>query len=219
MKHGHDQTIHAAKSAVYDDDMAALARLFPSVEHWRLYQDYRDEAAFLDIETGPAGDVSMVGVFDGRETRTFVQGVNLDRQTLLDELERYKLLVTFNGKSFDVPVLKKWFRIPFDLPHVDLRHVCASLGLVGGLKAIEKTMEIKRPESIKHVTGQDAAELWRCWKATRDKGFFDMLVTYNEEDCVNLKTIADRVVPQLWHLRRNAFNQSPLSQSQHAGQG
>jgi len=60
-------------------------------------------------------------------------------------------------------------------------------------------MDIKRPKILNHVTGEDAAELWRCWKATGDREFFDMLLSYNEEDCVNLQRIADVTVPKLWN--------------------
>ncbi len=202
-KHQFNSMIEELKSAVYDDNLGLLAKLFPSAEQWRLYQDFRDEAVFLDIETGPRGDVTVVGMSDGETTKTFVQGINLDRQALVDALKPYKLLVTFNGKSFDVPVLQKYFRIPFAMPHVDLKVVCGRLGYTGGLKVIEPQLGIKRPEELKHVTGQQAAELWRCWKATGDKDFFNMLIKYNEEDCINLKTIADRLVPQLWEQTRN----------------
>lgn len=202
-KRQYNAMIEEVKSAVYDDRLDVLAHRFPSAEQWRLYQDFKDEAAFLDIETGPEGDVTVVGISDGTDTKTLVQGINLDRQSLLDAIKPFKALVTFNGKSFDVPVLKKYFRIPFQMPHVDLKVVCGRLGLTGGLKVIEPQLGIKRPDEIKFVTGQQAAELWRCWKATRDKDFFDMLITYNTEDCINLKTIADKLVPQLWHKTRH----------------
>jgi uncharacterized protein YprB with RNaseH-like and TPR domain len=206
-KRGCDQRIIEAKRAVLAEDAAALASLFPRRDHWRLYQEFKHDAAFLDIETSDyPGGVTVVGIWNGNETKTFVQGFNLDRAALQKELANYKLLVTFNGASFDLPVLKRYFQLPFNQPHVDLRHVCAKLGFVGGLKSIEREMHVKRPDSIKHVTGEDAAELWRCWHATGDKDFLDMLITYNEEDCVNLKTIADRLIPELWRATRaNSF--------------
>ena len=204
-KKGHDQSVNRAKAALRKDDHKSLARIFPGKEHWRLYQHFRNETAFLDIETGPYGDVSMVGIFDGKQTKQFVQGINLDRKTLSDELSNYKSLVTFNGKSFDVPMLKKWFKLPFEMPHIDLMHVCHRVGLSGGLKSIEKQMDIKRPKILTYVTGEDAAELWRCWKATGDREFFDMLLSYNEEDCVNLQRIADVTVPKLWNSLKQQY--------------
>ncbi len=198
-KHGYDKILTAAKDALLSDDAPYFARLFESVDQWRLYDQFKENAVFLDIETASEyGDVTVVGLSDGTETKTFVRGINLDKSALEAAMKPYKLIVTFNGKSFDIPVLKKYFNMDFNLPHVDLKHVCAKVGLSGGLKRIEPMFGIKRPESIKHVRGDDACELWRCWKATGDRDFLDMLVTYNSEDCINLKRIADSVVPQLW---------------------
>ena len=56
---------------------------------------------------------------------------------LSQELKKYKLIVTFNGSVFDLPLLKRHFSdiIP-DIPHIDLRFLCAKLGLKGSLKDI-----------------------------------------------------------------------------------
>ena len=45
----------------------------------------------------------MVGVYDGRELRQYVRGVNLHR--FPEEMELCGLLVTFFGSGFDLPVL------------------------------------------------------------------------------------------------------------------
>jgi uncharacterized protein YprB with RNaseH-like and TPR domain len=206
LKHGYNQIISAAKNALLQDNAPYFARLFPSVDQWRLYDHFKGNAAFLDIETASNyGDITVIGISDGNETKTLIRGINLDKETLKEALKPYQMLVTFNGKSFDVPVIQKYFNLPFDMPHIDLKHVCRNVGLVGGLKSIEKEMGIKRPESIKHVRGDDACELWRCWKATGDRDFLDMLVTYNAEDCVNLKTIADQVIPKVWEKTRQSI--------------
>lgn len=201
-KQDADMIISSARDATLQDNARWLGRIFPKSDHWRLYDHFKERAAFLDIETSKPGTVTLVGIYDGRETKSFLHGTNLDRKSLADELAKYQMLVTFNGASFDLPVLKHYFQLPFDVPHVDLKNVCAKVGLTGGLKSIERQMGIKRPETIKHVRGEDAAELWRCWKATGDKDFLDMLITYNEEDCVNLHTIAKQVIPQLWQQLR-----------------
>lgn len=102
------------------------------------------------------------------------------------------------------------------MPHIDLRGVCSRVGLIGGLKAIEQQLNIKRPDSIRYVTGNDAAELWRCWKATGDRDFLDMLVTYNEEDIVNLKPIADFAIKKLWGQIRKTNVNIPVILPTHA---
>ncbi len=192
--------IAAFKQAFLEDNLSFLAETMPPQEHWRLYDEYKSEAVFLDIETAQEyGGITVVGLFDGEQTKTFVRGINLDKKILLQELRKYKMIITYNGSSFDLPVITKYFQINPNIPHIDLRGVCSRVGLVGGLKSIEKQLSIKRPESIKHVTGHDAAALWRCWKATGDRDFLDMLVTYNEEDIINLKPIAEVAIKRLWN--------------------
>ena len=59
-------------------------------------------------------------------------------ENIQKELSKYKMFVTFNGASFDIPVIKKQFNIPFIMPHADLRFAAKKIGLSGGLKSIEK---------------------------------------------------------------------------------
>ncbi|MBI4147731.1 ribonuclease H-like domain-containing protein [Candidatus Woesearchaeota archaeon] len=199
-----DDCIRKVKGWHYQDNVTALAQALPANEHWRLYNEYKEDAVFLDIETeGEYGNITVVGLFDGEQTSTFVRGINLDRALLKQQLQKYKLIITYNGSSFDLPVIKKYFQIAPTVPHIDLRGVCHRVGLVGGLKAIERQLGIKRPDSIQYVNGNDAAELWHCWKATGDRDFLEMLVTYNEEDIVNLQPIAERAVRMLWGKIRN----------------
>lgn len=194
-----DVKIKEVRQLFFDEEMFSLARVLPQKEHWRLFNDFCDEAVFLDIETeGYYGNVTVVGLYDGRETKSFVRGVNLDRSVLQRELAKYKLVVTYNGSSFDLPVLERFFQFRLEVPHIDLRGVCSRVGLRGGLKSIEQQLGIMRPALLKYVGGDDAAELWRCWKATGDRDFLDMLVAYNEEDIVNLEPIARFAVGKLW---------------------
>ena len=190
-----DRQLLKARYALREDDASFIASCLPRSEHWRLYQHFRDDAVFLDIETGRPGRVMLIGMYDGFATKTMLRG---DKITLQKELSKYKILVTFNGSGFDVPVLERYFNIKISLPHIDLFHVCRKIELTGGLKAIEKELGIARPKILQHVNGQQAAELWRCFMATGDQDFLDMLIAYNEEDCANLKTIADMVIPLLW---------------------
>ncbi|MBI4016088.1 MAG: ribonuclease H-like domain-containing protein [Candidatus Aenigmarchaeota archaeon] len=199
-----DEKIRQVKRLFYNDEIKLLAEVLPNKEHWRLYDDYKSEAVFLDVETeGEYGNITVVGLFDGENTKTFVRGINMDRKTIQQEIAKYKLLITYNGSSFDLPVIKRFFQLNPIVPHIDLRGVCSRIRLTGGLKSIEKQLGIKRPESIKYVNGNDAAELWHCWKATGDRDFLDMLVTYNEEDIVNLKPIADLAIKKLWEKVRH----------------
>lgn len=200
----YDRQIAQAQSALSDYDAEFFTNILQSSNAWRLYDHFKDDAVFLDIETsGFYGDITVVGLYDGKETTTMVRGFNLDRELLRKTLERYSLIVTFNGASFDLPVIERYFQgvLP-SVPHVDLRHVCAKIGLMGGLKAIEQKMGISRPDSLSGVTGEDAVYLWQKWKATGNREYLQTLVEYNEEDIVNLKPIADKVIKELWQQVR-----------------
>ena len=50
------------------------------------------------------------------------------------------MIVTYNGKTFDVPFIEKYFGIRMNHAHIDLRYVLKSLGYSGGLKMFEQAM-------------------------------------------------------------------------------
>ena len=177
---------------------------FPRQHHWRLFDKFKDEAVYLDIETsGYYGDITVIGLYDGFETNMFVRGFNLDKHALQKTLDRYKMIITFNGASFDLPVIKKYFNLNIPHLHIDLRHVCSQIGLTGGLKKIEKTLNISRAKEVEDVSGMEAVYLWQQFKATGNKKYLDLLVKYNEEDIVNLKPLAEYAIPELWNKIRN----------------
>ncbi len=195
----YDQQIHHAKKAAVDDDVQTLSTLFPKQEHWRLYNLFKEQACFLDIETsGYYGDITVIGIYDGRETKTMIKGKNLNLPLLKNLLQQYKMIITFNGSSFDLPVINRYYpnTIP-NIAHVDLRHVLAKVGYTGGLKSIEKQLGIKRAEEVRDVNGSDAVYFWNMYKATGQEKYLDLLVKYNEEDIVNLKPLADFAVNEL----------------------
>jgi len=201
----YNRQILKAKENLYKDNASYFTKVLPTSNHWRLYNYFKEDAVFLDIETSSYyGNVTVVGLYDGVETKTMVRGINLDKSVLKKELQKYKLIVTFNGLSFDVPVLKRYFgEIIPNIPHVDLRHVCAKIGLKGGLKVIEGIMGIKRPDQLKNYHGDDAVMLWDMYRSTGKKKYLNLLVQYNEEDIVNLKPIAEHSVKELWKRTKN----------------
>src|SRR3954452_23687545 len=102
-----------------------LARRLKTTEHWRLLATFGDEAAYLDIETGDdvwgREGISAIGVLDRDGPRLFLAGRDLDQ--FPRRARAWPLLVTFNGRSFDVPILRRAFPRWAPPPaHVDLRH-------------------------------------------------------------------------------------------------
>ena len=194
-----DLHLKEAKLHLKDGNEKFFAKTLPGGEQWRLFNEFKNEACYLDIETsGFYGDITVVGISDGVDAKTMVKGFNLDRDLLVKELSKYKLIVTFNGASFDLPVINKYFNFKPDVLHVDLRFVCKKLGLVGGLKSIERQLNISRRKEVQDMSGEDAVYLWQMWKSTGERNYLDKLVMYNEEDILNLKPLAKKTIPLLW---------------------
>ncbi len=197
----YDRKIRQAKQNLYSSNSEYFYNLLPKNEHWRLYDFFKEEAIFLDIETNGLTDdagLTVIGLSDGLETKTMIKGINLDFDLLKKELEKYKMIVTFNGSIFDIPFIKKRYgNILPNTPHFDLRFACSRIGLAGGLKEIEKKLGIKRSRVIEKIYGGDAVLLWRKWFATGDEYYLRLLVEYNEEDCINLRYIADYAYQKL----------------------
>lgn len=182
-----------------DSDAAYFNRCLPPRERWRLYGDFRDDVAFLDIETtglsAEHGYITMVGILDNSGYHAFVQGENLEE--LREALEYYRLVVTFNGASFDLPFIEHHFGNVFrDIAHIDLRFPLKRLGHKGGLKSIERNLGLARPSALSALDGYDAVLLWQMWM-DGDKGARDTLVSYNAEDVLSLPLISDMMYSKL----------------------
>lgn len=197
----YNRRIIEARKHLSSNDSSYFCKVMPQAEHWRLYEFFKDEAAYLDIETDGLSDncdVTVFGLFDGYETKTMIKHVNLDWKLLRKELEKYKIAVTFNGSVFDLPFVKRRYGSVFpNIPHYDLRFSCSSIGLVGGLKTVEKKLDIHRSSIVETLTGGDASQLYRMWKGSGDEYYLRLLVEYNEEDCANLKRIAEHAYGKL----------------------
>ncbi|MBW3013401.1 ribonuclease H-like domain-containing protein [Candidatus Woesearchaeota archaeon] len=198
-KEHYDKELQKAYKNLDVENMLYFQTQFPSTEQWRLYEHFKDDAVFLDIETCQSNmDITVIGMFDGFSTKVMLKGNNLYRELFLEEIQKHKLIVTFNGSSFDIPLLQRYFDFKVEVPHVDLRHVCSKIDLTGGLKEIELQLNIKRPDELELLRGHNAVELWKMWRATANKHFLDLLLKYNQEDVINLKQIADHSVKELW---------------------
>ena len=191
--HDAEAIIHLSQEALRQGNIYFFAQLLPVREHWRLYGDFQDVTAYLDIETGPLGHgrqgITVIGLFDGREFRSFVRGHNL--HTFEDYLRRYDLLVTFNGKSFDLPVIERELGIPIYQAQIDLRLFLHRLGYHGGLKRIERQWGIDREDEIAGLTGFDAVLLWARYRHG-DAAALQRLIAYNRADVVNLEVLLRR---------------------------
>ena len=194
-----DRFLEKAKEQLLANNIEFFRPLLPSTETWRLYNYFKDEACFLDIESsGQNGYITVVGIYDGYDTKILVKNKNLYPELLKKAFEKYKLLITFNGSSYDIPVLEKYYPgIVPKIPHIDLRHCCAKIGLTGGLKQIEEQLVIKRPTHLKGYGGDNAIDLWRAYLASGREDYLNTLIEYNEEDIINLKPLMEHCYTEL----------------------
>jgi len=162
----------------------------PSAEQWRLFSHFGQSAAFLDIETTGLDEfqssITTIAVFAEGAVRHYVRGINLEQ--FPGDIQKYPLLVTYNGKSFDVPFIRREFGIPMEQAHIDLRFVLAALGFRGGLKRCEQSLGIGR-EGLEAVDGFFAVLLWSDYIRHGNERALETLLAYNIADAVNLSSL------------------------------
>lgn len=213
--------ISSARKTWYDEDLSAAvswlkagrADLFgtrlKSRDHWRLFETFRHRTLYLDIETtgmsASTGHVTIVGLYRNGRMSSLVRGENLTEERLRDELDRTDLLVTFFGTGFDIPYLQAVYpRLDFKKPHFDLCFAARRLGLQGGLKVIERAVQIGRDADLEGLDGWDAVRLWHQWRGG-DEAALDRLLRYNAADTRNLERLAE------WLYERMVARYGPRS--------
>jgi len=171
-------------------DIDYFTTRLPASQHWRLFRDYRPTCAFVDIETTGLSqftdEITTIVLYDGRTIRHYVNGQNLN--DFQRDIQDYRLLITYNGKTFDVPFIEHFFGIRLQHAHIDLRYVLRGLGYAGGQKHCEKRLGIRRGQSA-DIDGFMAVQLWHAYRRTKDRRFLDTLLAYNVEDAVNLEVL------------------------------
>ncbi len=172
-------------------DSEYFAERLPSSEHWRLFSDFGRSVAYVDIETtglgnGTGDHITTIALYDGQTVKTYVHGRNLEE--FEDDIRNCSLLVTFNGKCFDVPFIERQMRIKLPQAHIDLRFVLKSLGIKGGLKNCEKLFGLDRAE-LDGVDGYFAVLLWNEFLNTGNEQALETLLAYNAADVIGLEVL------------------------------
>lgn len=157
--------------------------------------------AFLDIETTGLSplfsDITVIGVhLAGRRANRFTQlvGREITAGSLLHILSETSVLYTYNGSRFDLPFIQ--WRLGINLTehfsHHDLMYDCWRSNLYGGLKCVERQLDIGR--ELRDITGSDAVRLWWQYVNDYDEDALKLLLAYNREDVLNLKVLKERLV-------------------------
>ncbi|MBL8488719.1 MAG: ribonuclease H-like domain-containing protein [Rhodocyclaceae bacterium] len=165
---------------------------------------------FLDTETtglaGGTGTVAwMVGLgrlgTDAFGLRQWVMAGFAAEAALLGalaaEVRRDDVLVSFNGKSYDLPLLATRFRMhgmpdPFaGLPHLDLRHPLRrrhGAGLPDGrLKTLEEAVLGHRRE--RDLPGAEAPAAWLAWLRDGRVGLLPEVARHNRADLLAMAAL------------------------------
>ena len=75
-------------------DAKFFAKSLSKSEHWRAYSDFKDRIAFVDIETTGLSPhynrLTVVGIYDGTNAKTFVRGIDLGRTATHDAVARIR---------------------------------------------------------------------------------------------------------------------------------
>ncbi len=207
-KSEHDRILVHAERALEKGDGGFFARNLPGGDTWRCLRTFGDRAVYLDIETDPDEGVTVVGMHGPHKgSVALVQDKDLTPQAVHDYIHDASLLVTFNGASFDLPMMRRFgYHVP-GVPHVDLRIVLRHLNLTGGLKKIERAVGLARDDDLDGVDGWEAVRLWRRHRASdhRDGDPLDKLVRYNLADVENLVPLATLAYDRLSERQRTRF--------------
>jgi uncharacterized protein YprB with RNaseH-like and TPR domain len=182
-----------AVSLAHREDAAYFSALLPPGEMWRTFDAFKQRAVYLDIETSGGwqgtDDITVIGIYDGANVQTFVQGINLNDFEIA--VADYDLVITFNGAAFDLPFIRSQFPgISLPPAHIDLRFLLKKVGYAGGLKKIEKELGIVRESSIDGMDGYDAVRLWQAYQ-WGDDAALETLIRYNRADIVHLEPLME----------------------------
>ena len=200
----YDRILRVQRRRLADGDATYFADRLHRREHWRLFEAFGEDVAYLDIETTgqrpPYAQATVVGVYRNGELTQLVSGRDLSGDAIDELVADVQILVTFHGLVFDVPFLREefgWLR--FDMPHFDLCRAGRKVGLRGGLKKIEKALGLARDEAIDGLDGWAAVRLWQRY-LRGDRAALATLLEYNAADVVNLAELAGTIYKKMVEL-------------------
>jgi len=185
-----EKGIEESRRHLANRNPAYFSKHLPSNQCWRLFPEFRESTVYLDIETTGLdryfNDITTIALYDGQSIKTYVRGQNLE--DFIEDIQKYKVIVSYNGKSFDIPFIEHHFNIQLDHAHIDLRYILHSLGFRGGLKGCEKQLGMDRGD-LTDIDGFFAVLLWEEYQRSGDQKALDTLLVYNIQDTINLENL------------------------------
>jgi uncharacterized protein YprB with RNaseH-like and TPR domain len=168
-------------------------------------------AVFLDTETtGLAGGTGTAAFLIGAgwvEGDRFVVRQYFMRdyheeaallQGLADDLGAFSRIVTFNGKTFDVPLLEARYRLArsrfplAEAPHLDLLHPARRLWKARLESCRLQSLEVALLGLRRHgdIPGDDIPQVYFDWVRRRDARLLARVFEHNRQDIVSLAAVA-----------------------------
>lgn len=185
-----ERALHESHRALSRGDAYFFSRALQHAHRWRMFPEFGQTAAYIDIETtglDRARDtITTIALYDGRKVKWYVQGHNLN--DFPRDIQKYSLLISYNGSCFDVPFIERFFRIRLRAAQIDLRFVLGALGFRGGLKRCEQALGIRRP-GMTDIDGYTAVLLWHDYARNQNPRALETLLAYNICDAVNLAAL------------------------------
>ena len=209
-----DSILYDSINAFHNQQVNFFTSRLSGNELYRVALTFPEDVMFLDIETTGLSHyydfITIIGWSTGINYHYFVNGLS-NSDFFLRAIEKAKVLITFNGKIFDVPFLKKLFpEIKIPSCHIDLRFFSSSIGLKGGQKEIERLTGYKRIKSLQDTNGFTATVLWDEYKWGK-KSSLKKLIRYNHSDIEGMKYIFDYVVKYIYKENDyDRFFENPL---------
>ena len=167
----------------------------------------RQNLLYMDLETtglGPKALIFMAGIGFWQGSEFVVQHLVIDEgddevallQAFAEILADYDVLVTFNGKRFDVPLLQKRYE-HHDLPdpfgdefHLDLLPVARRL--FPGLNRYKLTSleeQLLDFQRVDDVPGREIPPLWWKFQKTRNPALMARVVEHNRYDIISMAAL------------------------------
>ncbi|EIM64758.1 ribonuclease H-like domain-containing protein [Desulfobacter postgatei] len=163
---------------------------FANPDKIRVLEKFQKETAIIDIETtGLRQEAQVTSIAVLKHGKIFLYVKNINLSNFLESLEDINLIITYNGTRFDLPFIRKCFKIDLTIPHLDLLSVLKQLGYTGGQKQCEARLGLDRNLSP-GLDGRDAIRLWESWQRHQIQSDLNQLLLYNAEDVFMLEKLA-----------------------------
>ena len=186
---------------------------------------------YLDTETtglGGSGTVAfLVGLGyltdNGFEVHQFLMRDYPEEPYLLKHvaagLDRFDVLCTFNGTTFDVPLLESRFlmnrmdRSCLDLPHLDLLHMCRRLWKLRlgrcNLGRLEEVILGKPREE--DIPGSEVPQRYFTYLKTGQMSLLDDILKHNAQDIASLCVLLNHMADLYLHPEKIRFSEDVYS--------